>query len=63
MRGARHGLNGVHWTYAACEPLTELRRVRSVARRDREQYVGDIASRLRLTHLPRFFKRTADWGA
>jgi K+-H+ exchange-related protein len=63
MRGSRHGLNGVHWTYDACEPLTELRRVRTIARRDREQYVGEIAARLRLAHLPRFFKRTADWGA
>jgi hypothetical protein len=63
MRGSRHGLNGVDWTYEACEPLTELRRVRTIARRDREQYVGEIAARLRLAHLPRFFKRTADWGA
>jgi hypothetical protein len=34
-----------------------------MARRDREQYVGKIAERLRLAHLPRFFKRTADWNA
>lgn len=63
MRGARHGLNDVQWTYAACEPLSELRRVRNVSRRDREQRVGEIASRLRLAHLWRFFKRAADWGA
>ena len=63
MRGARHGLHGVRWTHESCEPLTELRRVRAMARRDREQYVGKIAERLRLAHLPRFFKRTADWNA
>lgn len=63
MRGARHGLDGVSWTYEPCEPLTELRRVRSIARRDREQYVRSIAARLRLAHLPRFFKRAANWNA
>jgi hypothetical protein len=63
MRGARHGLDGVRWTHEPCEPLTELRRVRAIARRDREQHVRDIAARLRLSHLPRFFKRAADWNA
>jgi len=63
MRGARHGLNRVTWTYAPCDPLTHLRRVRSLPVSERARYVGEIASGLRLTHLPRFFKRTADWGA
>ena len=63
MRGARHGLDSVRWTYEPCEPLTELRRVRAIARRDREQHVRDVAARLRLSHLPRFFKRAADWNA
>jgi hypothetical protein len=63
MRGARHGLNSVRWMHEPCEGLTELRYVRSIARRDREHYVSAIAERLRLTHLPRFFKRTADWNA
>jgi hypothetical protein len=63
LRGSRHGLHGVQWMYEACEPLTELRRVRTLALREREQYVGEVATRLRLAHLPRFFKRTADWRA
>jgi hypothetical protein len=63
LRGSRQGLHGVQWMYEACEPLTELRRIRTLALREREQYVGEIATRLRLAHLPRFFKRTADWRA
>lgn len=62
-RGARHGLRGVTWTSEASEPLRDLRHVGRLDPAEREAYVRDIATRLSLEHLPRFFERVAFRGA
>lgn len=63
MRGARHGLNGVVWTYEPCEPLAALRQVFHLPVSERHRYVREIAAQLKLAHLPRFFRRAADYSA
>jgi hypothetical protein len=63
MRGARHGLHGVDWGYEPCEPLVALRETLRLPRSERLQQVREIAARLRLTHLPRFFRRASDYSA
>lgn len=63
MRGARHGLNRVEWTYAPCAPLSALRHALGTPVPERERSVHEVAARLRLTHLPRFLRRAADHGA
>jgi len=62
-RGARHGLTGVIWTYEGCEPLAALRQALRLPASERQRDVGEIAARLRLTHLPRFVRRAADRSA
>lgn len=62
-RGARHGLDRVQWTMRASHELADLRRVAALAPEERERHVSDIASRLQLEHLPRFFARMAAWSA
>jgi hypothetical protein len=60
LRGARQGLNVVTWTSVGSEPLAELRRAIALEPELRERLVHDVAARLRLEHLARFFERTAD---
>ena len=60
MRGARHGVNEVVWAYEPCEPLLALRQVLGLPPEERERYVDEISSRLRLLHLARFFRQAAD---
>jgi hypothetical protein len=59
MRGANHGLREVTWTGRTCPPLTELRALTQLDPHVREARVHDVAVRLRLEHLPKFFDRLA----
>ena len=63
MRGARHGLSRVAWTYEPCEPLVALREALRLPMPERQQRVRVIAAQLKLAHLPRFLSRTADHRA
>ena len=59
LRGARQGLNATFWRTEPRAPLTELRRAIALDPASRERHVNDIAVRLQLEHLARFFQRTA----
>ena len=59
LRGAKQGLMAIQWRNEASPLLTELRRVAALAPDVREERVHDVASRLRLEHLPSFFQRAA----
>jgi hypothetical protein len=59
QRGAAHGLRRVTWTGRPCPPLTELRPIAVLDPHVREPRLRDIATRLRLEHLPTFFDRVA----
>lgn len=63
MRGAWQGLGRVAWQYCASEALAELRAAASLTSAAREQHVSEIADRLKLPHLERFFRRIALPGA
>src|SRR5207253_10793977 len=58
-RGAKHGLEDVEWRCVASVPLATLRQVMRLAAPDRERYVHEVASALRLQHLTAFVERTA----
>jgi hypothetical protein len=58
-RGARQGLNGVSWSFETSAPLTELRRLLTIAPAVREPRVHAVQETLRLEHLVSFFERTA----
>jgi len=57
--GARHGLRRVRWHFVASAPLTDLRRLPSLAPADREALARDVAARLALRHLDIFVERMA----
>ena len=57
MRGAAHGLREVVWTGQPSLPLGELRQVGMLDEHARHQRLVEIASQLRLEHLPKFFER------
>jgi hypothetical protein len=59
FRGARNGLRMVIWTGRTCPPLGELRELAAQDPRARAVRLHDVATRLRLEHLPRFFDRVA----
>ena len=59
MRGARQGLDRVQWSYTPSAPLSELRQAIALAPEQRAARVTDIAARLHLVRLARFFQRTA----
>jgi hypothetical protein len=59
MRGARQGLGGVAWQHEGSAPLSALRRAIDLEPAARERRVQDVATQLRLEHLPTFFERTA----
>jgi hypothetical protein len=57
MRGAAHGLRVVAWSWRPCPPLDELRGLGALDPRARATRLHDIATRVRLEHLPTFFER------
>jgi hypothetical protein len=59
LRGARQGLNAVAWTAEASAPLSLLRTMIGESPDARADRLRDVASALRLEHLPAFFQRTA----
>ena len=59
LRGAKQGLMVIRWRHEPSPLLTELRRVAALAPEAREERVHEVASRLRLEHLPSFFQRAA----
>lgn len=62
-RGARHGLERVHWTNEGSSALADLRHVAALDPTDRQSRVRDIAAALELPHLPSFFERIAPKSA
>lgn len=59
LRGARQGIQCVQWRYEATPLLTELRQAIALEPAVRVNRVREVASRLRLEHLPSFFERAA----
>lgn len=59
LRGARRGLNVIPWRIVPTAALSELRAALAQAEPHRERTVHDIAARLHLPHLARFFERIA----
>jgi hypothetical protein len=59
MRGARNGLKDVVWRTEKSDALSDLRRAINLAPDARDRRVHEVATRLRLEHLPSFFERTA----
>ncbi|HEY7501631.1 MAG TPA: hypothetical protein VH740_24130 [Vicinamibacterales bacterium] len=59
LRGARNGLSGFEWKTEKSDALSELRRAIGLAPDARDRRVHEVATRLRLEHLPSFFERTA----
>lgn len=59
MRGSVHGLRRVTWSGRSCPPLGELRELADLDSHARETRLLDVARRLRLESLPKFFERVA----
>lgn len=59
LRGARQGLDVVHWTSECCGPLAELRRAIDLDAPERDRRVQVVAEALKLEHLAKFFERMA----
>lgn len=59
MRGARRGLSLVPWRIEPTPPLADLRAALALEPDQRERTVHDVAARLELQHLARFFHRIA----
>jgi len=59
MRGTLNGLRNVSWSGRSCPPLGELRELALQEPDVREARVRDVAARVRLEHLPKFFDRVA----
>ena len=59
MRGSAHGLRRVTWSGRSCPPLGELRELATLEPGAREARLLDVATRLRLESLPKFFERVA----
>jgi hypothetical protein len=59
MRGSAHGLRRVTWSGRSCPPLGELRELAALDPHVREARLLDVATRLRLESLPKFFERVA----
>jgi hypothetical protein len=57
LPGARQGLRYVTWSGRAAAPLDTLRDLGAVPPHERETRVHDVAERLQLPQLPRFFER------
>jgi hypothetical protein len=59
LRGAVNGLRGVTWHGRPCPPLDELRALAVQDEHLRQRQLHDVAARLRLERLPKFFDRVA----
>lgn len=59
MRGARRGLNDIPWRIIPTPELSDLRAALAQTEPHRERTVHDVATRLHLPHLARFFERIA----
>jgi hypothetical protein len=59
VRGALNGLRNVTWSGRSCPPLGELRELAAQDPSARETRVRDVAARVRLEHLAKFFDRVA----
>lgn len=59
LRGARQGLDLVHWTTERSGPLAELRRAIDLDGDERDRRVRGVADALKLEHLVKFFERMA----
>jgi len=59
LRGARQGLDVVHWTHERSTPLAELRRAIDLDADERDRRVQGVADALKLEHLAKFFERMA----
>ncbi|HVG72108.1 MAG TPA: hypothetical protein VM819_14420 [Vicinamibacterales bacterium] len=59
MRGTLNGLRNVSWRGRSCPPLDELRELALQEPYVRDERVRDVAARVRLEHLPKFFDRVA----
>jgi len=59
MRGAAQGLHRITWSGRTCPPLGELRGVAALDSPARGQQVSQIADKLRLQHLTKFYERLA----
>lgn len=59
LRGARQGLTGVTWSVRPNTDLASLRTIVDQAPDDRDDRVREIAGRLNLERLARFFQRSA----
>jgi len=57
LRGATRALTGVEWTLRPSDALTALRQAATMQRAARERHVQEIAARLGLHGLPRFYLR------
>ncbi len=62
MRGASQGLHRIVWTGKPCPPLGALREVGSLHPLDGRRRIDEIASELRLQHLPAFYERLSRRG-
>jgi hypothetical protein len=59
MLGARQGLHRVTWTGRPCASLSELRGAAALDPVARDKCIREVAARLRLQNLSRFFDRVA----
>jgi hypothetical protein len=59
VRGARQGITKVTWSTNASTPLATLRGMIGMPPEVRADRVHEVATTLRLEHLPAFFQRTA----
>jgi hypothetical protein len=60
--GTRQGRSRVRWSFAACPPLTALRRLPSTSPADRAPLAREVAQALNLPHLDTFVERMALGG-
>jgi hypothetical protein len=63
MRGAQNGLSGIEWALEANAPLASLRSAATLAPRERDERVRDVAAGLGLLGLQKFYRRIAVSGA
>lgn len=63
MRGAQKGLTGIEWELRPSEALAQLRLAATLQPPARDEHVREIAARLGLHGLLRFYLRTAVSGA
>lgn len=59
LRGARRGLSRIAWRVVPNGTLAEFRSAMHLAPPERRRRIVELAGRLRLERLPRFFERTA----